>query len=454
MYDICVIGGGPGGYVAALRAGRQGARTCLIEKERLGGTCLNRGCIPVKTLLQTARFCDSIREMADFGVSVRGGAEVDWTRAVENKNARVDALVGGIAGLLKGAGVDVIRGEAHFADRNTVTVNGEKIESRNFIIATGSLPFLPLVPGMDMPGIMTSDEALAMEKLPASIVIIGGGVIGAELGQIFLSLGSEVTIVEAEPHLLPHMDREISDALRAHLLDQGAELLTAAKVTGATETGEGCAVSVRTQDGDREIRCEKALAVTGRTAESGLADELKLKKNGEFIAVDEDFRTSVPGIYAVGDVTGIGMLAHSAYHQGIHAADHALGKKSGASCRYIPICIYTVPELASVGMTEEAAREKHGDILVGRFPFFASGRALSTGRTEGFAKILAEKEHHRILGVHIVGDSATEMISEAVLAMEMECTAEDLMNTIHPHPTMSEAIMEAAYQLTGMGIHI
>ncbi|MGN0659692.1 MAG: dihydrolipoyl dehydrogenase [Emergencia sp.] len=454
MYDICVIGGGPGGYVAALRAGRQGAGTCLIERDRLGGTCLNRGCIPVKTLLQTARFYDSIKEMADFGVSVRGGAEVDWTRALENKDARVDGLVGGVAGLLKRAGVDVIRGEAHFADRNTVTVNGEKIESRNFIIATGSLPFLPPVSGMDLPGIMTSDEALAVEKLPASIVIIGGGVIGAELGQMFLSLGSEVTIVEAEPHLLPHMDREASDALKAHLLSQGAEILTEAKVTGAAETGEEYSVSVRTQDGDRVILCEKVLVVTGRKAENGPAVELGLKTDRGFISVDEHFRTSVPGIYAVGDVTGIGMLAHSAYHQGIHAADHALGKNSGPSYRFTPICVYTAPELASVGMTEDEAREKHGDILVGRFPFFASGRALTTGRTEGFVKILAEKEHHRILGVHIVGDSASEMISEAALAMEMECTAEDLMNTIHPHPTMSEAVMEAAYQLAGMGIHI
>lgn len=451
MYDICVIGGGPGGYVAALRAAKQGAKTCLIEKDSLGGTCLNRGCIPTKTLLQTAHYYDSIKEMEPFGVKVSGDVQLDWAKAMENKNARVKTLVNGVNGLLKRAKVDVISGEAHFADKNTVTVNGEKIESSNFIIATGSSPILPPVPGLELPGVMTSDEALSLEELPKSIVIMGGGVIGVELGQMFLSLGTKVTIVEMEKYLVPRMDHDVSEALKAHMIKQGAEILLNTKICGVKE---GYLVSVESQDGKREIPCEKLLVVTGRKAESGLAEELGLKMNRKSISVDEHFRTSIPNIYAIGDVTGIGMLAHSASHHGIHAVDHALGKLHGQSKGYIPACVYTTPELASVGMTEEEAREKRGEILIGKFPFTASGRALSAGKTEGFVKIIADKKYHEILGVHMVGANATEMIAEATLALEMECTAEELMNTIHAHPTMSEAVMESAYQMVGMGIHM
>ena len=451
MYDICVIGGGPGGYVAAIRAARQGANTCLIERDELGGTCLNRGCIPTKTLLQTAHFYQEWKAMEDFGVSVSGTVNVDWKQAVKNKEQRVRTLVGGVSGLLRRHKVTVIRGEAHFADDKHVIVDGKQIESKHFILATGSAPVLPPVAGMELPGILTSDHALSLEKLPASMVILGGGVIGLELGQMFAALGVQITIVEMESRLISRFDREVSDLIAQKFRRQGVEVMLSSKVT---KVEPGYTVSIETPAGPVQRTCEAVLVVAGRRPESGLAQELGLKLNGRAVAVNEHLQTSKPHIYAIGDVTGIGMLAHSASHQGIHAVDHALGLWQGGGKGFLPACVYTDPELASVGMTEEEAKAAFGEILVGKFPFTASGRALSAGKTEGFVKIIAGARYHELLGVHIVGPCATELIAEATLALELECTAEELMQTIHAHPTLSEGLMEAAFQMVGKGIHI
>lgn len=449
-FDICVIGGGPGGYVAALRAARQGAKTCLIEKDALGGTCLNRGCIPTKTLLQTAHFYDSCREMEAFGVHLTTPPKLDWARAMKNKDERVATLVNGVSGLLKRNKIKVIKGEAHFVNEHQVQVNGETVESKHFIIATGSTPILPPVPGLDLPGIMTSDEALFLSELPKSIVLLGGGVIGLEMAHLFCALGVATTIVEMEDRLLPRFDRDVTYAVTKALKEQGVEVLTSSKVT---KVDEGYNVFIETPAGMIQKQCEAVLVVTGRRPQSAIAGELNLRKKGQAIEVDDCFRTSIPHIYAIGDVTGIGMLAHSASHHGISAVDHALGKLQVHVKGLIPACVYTTPEISSVGLTEEEARAKYGDVLVGRFPFTASGRALSAGKTEGFVKIIADKQYHEILGVHMVGPCVTELIAEATLAMELECTAEELMNTIHAHPTLSESVMEAAYQMVGKGIH-
>ncbi len=452
MYDICIIGGGPGGYVAAIRAARQGAKTCLIERDALGGTCLNRGCIPTKTLLQTAHFYASCREMEVFGVFPGGEARVDWKKAMENKDRRVSTLVQGVTGLLRRHKVDVIHGEAHFRDENCVTVGERCIESRIFILAAGSVPILPPVPGMELHGILTSDEALSLERLPVSMVLMGGGVIGLELGQLFQTLGTHVTIVELEQTLIPRFDTDVTAAIGKKFQQQGIEVLTSSRIT---RVSQGFTVTIETPEGPTERACEAVLAVAGRRPETALARELGLKLHGQAVAVDENLRTSLPHVYAIGDMTGIGMLAHSASHQGLHAVDHALGLWKGGGKGYIPACVYTAPELACVGMTEAEARvSRKGEIMVGSFPFTASGRALSAGQTEGFVKVVAGKKHHELLGVHIVGPSATELIAEAALALELECTAEELMNTIHAHPTLSEGLMEAAFQMVGKGIHI
>ena len=451
MYDICIIGGGPGGYVAAIRAARQGAKTCLIERDALGGTCLNRGCIPTKTLLQTAHFYVSCQEMRAFGVDPGGKAQINWKQAVKNKDSRVATLVQGVMGLLRRHKVDVIHGEAHFKDAHCVTANGQTLESKSFVLATGSTPIRLPIPGMELPGVLVSDDALALERLPGSVVVLGGGVIGLEMGQLFHTVGVNVLIVEMEDRLIPRFDKELSASIEKTFRKQGIEVLTASKVT---QISPGLTVSVETASGSQAHACDMVLAVTGRRPETELAQELGLKLNGRAVAVDEHMRTSIPHIYAIGDVTGIGMLAHSASHQGIHAVDHALGVWKGGGKGYIPACVYTTPELASVGMTEEEALEKYDDVIVGRFPFTASGRALSAGQTEGFVKLIARKKHHELLGAHIIGASATELIAEATLALELECTAEELMDTIHAHPTLSESLMEAAFQMVGQGIHI
>lgn len=449
MVRICIIGGGPGGYVAAIRAARQGAEVCLIEKDTVGGTCLNRGCIPTKTLLQTAHFWEDCESMRSYGVQLDSNPRLDWTQALRNKDERVATLVGGVTGLLRRHKVEFIKGTARFETQHRVVVGDRVVESDVFILATGSLPALPPIPGINSAQVITSDEALSLKELPKSLLILGGGVIGLELGQLFHTLGVAVTIVEMENRLITRFDHEVSQYIENSLRKQGMTVYTASKVT---KIMPGPVATVETPEGVREITCELVLSVAGRRPDSTLAKTLNLKMKGHAVLVDEHLRTSQPNIYAIGDVTGIGMLAHSASHHGIHAVDHALGLPVGR-LGHIPSGIYTTPEIAAVGMTEVQAKDAYGSILVGRFPFTASGRALSAGKTEGFVKLIAAEQYHRLLGVHIVGPSATELIAEATLALELECSAEELMETIHAHPTLSESVMEAAFQMVGQGIH-
>ncbi|MGB4440465.1 MAG: NAD(P)/FAD-dependent oxidoreductase, partial [Sedimentibacter sp.] len=377
--------------------------------------------------------------------------EIDWKQAIVNKDNRVDSLVHGVNVLLERNKVDVFKGNAEFLNTNQIQIDRNQIiESEKIIIATGSFPIIPPVPGLDLPGILTSNEALSLKELPDSMLIMGGGVIGVELGHLFNTLGVKISIVEMEKRIISRFDKEITDVLHKTLIKQGIEICVSSKVVNVEA---GFKVTIETINGQVERQCDSVLVVAGRKPESYIAKQLGINTNKNAITVNEHYQTSIPHIYAIGDVTGKGMLAHSASHQGMHAVDHALGLITLGRKQIIPSCVYTTPEIACVGKTEDEARALSGNIKVGKFPFIASGRATSSGNNTGFVKIIADEKYHQILGIHIIGTSATELIGEATMAVELECTAKEITNIIHAHPTMSEGIMEAAYQLLGKGIH-
>lgn len=455
--NIVIIGGGPGGYVAAIRAAQRGAQVVLIEKEALGGTCLNRGCVPTKALLQSADILTEIRNAATFGISV-DGASLDFSAVMKRKDAVVRRLAAGVNSLMRKNKIKVIEGTGTFIDAKTVGISGgsNKINADSIIIATGSEPSTIPVKGIDEPGVITSNEALTLEQLPKSIVIIGGGVIGLEFAQIMRRLGSEVAIVEMMPQILPTEDTEIAAMLQDILEKEGIEIFTSATVTGIRSTEkEGEAVSFTTGDGERERIAEKVLLAIGRrpyTDDLGV-DRLGLAVDNGRIVVNERMETNIPGIYAIGDVVGGIMLAHVAMDEGRCAVENALGADCRMDYRATPRCVYTSPEVAGVGLTETAAKEEHGSIRVGRFPFTASGRALILNETAGMVKIIADASYGKLLGVQIIGPQATELVAEAVLGIRIEATLEDIASTIHAHPTLSEAVMEAALNAGGKSIH-
>ena len=456
-YDIAIIGGGPGGYVAAIYAGKKKAKVALIEKGELGGTCLNRGCIPTKTLIHGANLLHAIKSAKDFGITVND-INLDWD-LLQKKTARVvKTLTKGVEGLLAANNVTVIKGAAKLTDKNTVAISGESgqstITADNIILATGSFPAVVPVPGRDLPNVITSDQALFLKQIPSSMLIIGGGVIGLEMGYIYNTFGTKVTIVEMLPNILPRQDKELSSELKKQLEKQGIEIYTDSRVREIKEK-EGILETIfETNEGTKTVASEKVLMATGRVpAIEAFKDfGIYIEKTG--VVVDEYLRTNIDNIYAVGDLTGKTMLAHVASHQGITAVKNILGEKHKINYRAIPSCIYTSPEVASVGMTEEEARMIFKDnIKIGRFPYSASGKAMTIGERQGFVKVIAESKYNEVVGVHIVGHNATELIAEAVLAIGLECTAEELANTIHAHPTLSETFMEAAFDLLGEPIH-
>lgn len=458
--SIVVIGGGPGGYVAAIRAAQLGAQVTLIEKDTLGGTCLNRGCIPTKALLQSVDILASIRHADTFGISVEG-ASLDFSAVNERKQAVVKRLVAGVGSLMRKNNIQVVEGTGTLVDARTVGIQGKSddVSADSIIIATGSKPATVPIKGIEEPGVINTDEALELEQLPESIVIIGGGVMGLEFAQIMRGLGSEVTILEMMPQILPTEDTEIANMLADVLKKEGIEILTDAKVIGITGAGQGREVIsfTITDDGPEQDRtAEKVLLTVGRdscTDDLGV-EKLDLAVDNGRIVVNERMETSIPGMYAIGDVVGGFMLAHVAMDEGKCAVENIMGANRSMDYKAVPRCTYTSPEVASVGLTETEARETYGDIRVGRFPFAASGRALILDRTAGMAKIIADPSYGEILGVHIIGPQATELIAEAVLAMRMEATFEDIAATMHAHPTLSEAVMEAALDAGGKAIHI
>ncbi len=459
--DIVIIRGGPGGYVAAIKAAQLGGKVTLVEKEELGGTCLNWGCMPTKALLHGVEILESVEAGKEFGVQVEG-LKVDFAKMSVRKDRAVKILVSGVAGLMKANGVEVIKGTATLLSRGTVQVADEKnqtgsFQARKIILATGSVSAPLPIPGAQLPGVIDSTGALKLTRVPESMVLIGAGPIGLEFGTIFSALGAKVTILELLPQILPSEDEEIASALEKSLRNFKIKILTGAQVKGIEETGGGkLKVSAVTGEGEKTFEAEVVLVAVGRKPNlEGLGlQEAGVRFGKKGIEVNSRMETSVPGIYAVGDVTGQWLLAHFAFAQGEVAAENALGHEAELDSRAVPRCVYTLPEVASVGLTEKEAREKGYDIKVGKFPFSANGKATVLGERTGFVKIVSEVKYGEILGMNIFGPHATDLIGEAVLAMTLEGTAEDIARAIHPHPTLTEAVKEAALDVDGLSLHI
>lgn len=455
-YQVAIIGGGPGGYVAAIRAAQHGLKTVLVEKDWVGGTCLNIGCIPTKTLVKSAEILHEIRHAQTRGIRV-GEPTVDMPAAMQEKDRVVSRLTGGVAALLKANGVDVLMGEAVVSPTHTLTINGSaELGFDNLIIATGSSNAIPPVPGLSEPGILTSTEALSLREVPESIAIIGGGVIGCELATVLAQFGSKVTLVEMMPHLIPNMDSDISRELKRRISAMGVSVRTSSRVTQVERDGDRW--KLRVEAASQETLSVSAVLVSvGRKPNmAGLeALDLELELERRYIKTNAQMQTNLPGIYAIGDITGTIQLAHVASAQGIVAADHIAGKETAMHYDVVPSCIYTIPEIGSIGLTEAAAREICGeDLLVGKFPMAACGKALAMGSSDGFAKIIADRRTGRLLGCHIIGPSATEIIGEAAAVMHFNGTLDDIAHTIHAHPTVSESVMEAAHLAMGEPIHV
>ncbi len=458
MKKIVIIGGGPGGYVAAIRAAQLGAETHLVEKDNLGGTCLNVGCIPTKALLHTAELYHAVKNGDRIGLNGKS-VGLDWPVLMNRKKSVVRRLVGGVAGLLKANGVTLHKGTGELIGPGAVKVCGEKEENLTadaIILSTGSVPVKLNFPGADLPGVIDSTGALSLEKLPASLVIIGGGYIGIEFAALFAALGSQVTVVELLPEILPGIDSELAVNLKGALLKKGVTFMNGATLDSVSQSQGGLAAKVLLRDEAKEIVAETVLVAVGRrsfTDGAGLeAAGVKMERGK--VVVDETYRTNLPGVYAIGDCNGIIMLAHAASHQGIAAVEHAL--EHGASVHgqtIVPACIYTSPEIASVGMTEDKAIEQGIAYKKGVFPLAGNGKAMIEEGETGFIKILAGEKYGEIIGVHMIGPRVTEMIGEATLAMWLEASVDELVSIIHAHPTVSESIGEAALAVSGQAIH-
>ncbi len=451
-FDVVVIGSGPGGYVAAIRAAQLGFKTAIIERyNSLGGTCLNVGCIPSKALLDSSEhFHNAVSTFEEHGIKV-GKPSVDFTQMIKRKAGVVTQTVSGIDFLMKKNKIEVIHGHGTLLSANKIKVAGEKeieVEADKIIIATGSKPAsLPNIE-IDKKRIITSTEALSLDKLPKSMVVIGGGVIGLELGSVYARLGTEVTVIEYAKSILPTMDSTMGKELGKSLKKLGVKILTGHQVTGAENKGKEVIVKAKDKKGEeQEFNAEYCLVAIGRkpyTANLGLeAAGVKLDDRGR-IEVNEKLQTSAPNIYAIGDVIKGAMLAHKAEEEGVFVAEVMAGEKPHIDYNLIPGVVYTWPEVASVGKTEEQLKEQGVSYKSGSFSFKASGRARASMDTDGLVKVLADAETDEILGVHMVGPRAADMIAEAVVAMEFRASAEDIGRICHAHPTFTEAIKEAA----------
>ncbi len=459
IYDVAIIGAGIGGYVSAIRSSQLGMRVALIEKQKIGGVCLNKGCIPTLTFVTAANLLKKIRHAKNYGINIEN-LSIDFKRLKARKEAIINRLSQGVRYLLKKNEVDIFEGFGRIKSRNQISIvkNGKEkiIEAKNIIVASGSKPKDLLAVPLDGEKIMAPEDSLNLEELPKEISIIGGGILGVEFAQIFNLLGANVSILEKRQRLLPYLDEEISITISKILERSNIKIYT--KVTSESAKIENNKVNLTFYvEGERlNITSDKVIVAVGREPNSenlGLENIGVHLKNG-FIEVDEHMRTNIPNIYAVGDVTGGKMFAHTAFAEGVVAAENIAGMESSINRKVIPTCIYTMPEIASVGLSEAEAIKLGYKISVGRFPYMANGRAITLGEREGFVKIIAEKETDEILGVHIIGPDATNLISEAIVAIKLECTSEELGKTIHPHPTLSEAIMEASLAIFKKAIHI
>lgn len=467
MYDqegvkVVVIGGGPGGYVAAIRAAQLGAKVTLVEKNKLGGTCLNVGCIPTKTLLHVAELLEDANYNAkDFGIDLTVN-KINWLRVLTKKESIISSLVSGISSLMNVNNINVIYGQACLLDDHQLLLKFEdgKTNKLNFdrlIIASGSFPEKPSIPGLkNNDKCIDSTGALSLTAIPVSLLIIGGGVIGIEMAGIYSALGTKVTVVEALPSLLPMMDSDTVELLQNHLKHKGVMIYTDAKVINITSTESKVHTVFSFQGEEKVIVTEKVLYAVGRkpnTADLAL-DKAGVKVDNGKIVVNDYMQTTTPHIYAIGDCLGQVMLAHVASQQGEIAAGNALGYQSRYDSKSVPFCVYTLPELASVGLTETICQQQKIDYETGKFPLSANGKSLIMNGGIGLVKIIIDKKYKSILGVHIFGPRATDLIAEASLAIELEATTEDLITTIHAHPTVSEAIKEGILAAEGIALHI
>jgi len=457
-YQVGILGGGPGGYVCALRAAQLGLSVVLIEGDRLGGTCLNRGCIPTKALVKSADLYREMEHAEEFGLFF-GEKRVDYGAVVARKDNIVNTLVGGVEKLMKAANIRVVKGWGEFKEVGQLLVMTEDgvelIRVENVILATGSVPIRIPIPGADLPGVGTSDEFLEEKELPKRLVVIGGGVIGLEFASIYKAFGVQVSVVEMLPTLLPTIDEEIPKRLTPLLKRSGIEIFTKTAVRGIRQEGAGLVVQVEDGKGIRDIPADRVLLSTGRRPSlRGIdVDNLGLETEKGVVKVNAQMQTNLPHVYAIGDLVGGIMLAHVASSEGIAAVEHIAGRSVEINYKAIPSAIFTHPEIASVGHTEQELKASGKIYRASKFPFSANGKALALGESIGLVKILADHEGV-IVGASIMGPQASSLIAELVLAVEKGLRAEDIARTVHAHPTLPEAIMEAAHGIDGKPLHL
>ena len=457
-YDLVVLGAGPGGYVAAIRAGQLGMKTALVERDEVGGICLNWGCIPSKALLRNAEVLDLVRKAHEFGISF-DNLQYDFGAAVDRSRKVVKRLTGGVELLLKKNKVEVVRGEGALKDAGTVAVAGsdQTLRAANVVVATGArereLPSLPV----DRKVVITSREALERKDVPARVVIVGAGATGAEFAHLYRTYGAEVTLVELLPRLLPQEDEEISRHLERAFKTQGIEAITEASVQSVSVNGAEARVSVSKGGEDIVLECDRVLAAVGiqGNVEGVGLEEAEVETDRGFIVVDEDMRTSVPGVFAIGDVTGKMPLAHVASAQGVTVVESIAGlSPPPLDYNLMPRAVYCKPQVASLGLTEAQAREQGFAVKVGKFPMMASGKALALGETEGMVKLVVDSEVGEVIGAHMIGSDVTELLGELAMTRLLEGTTAELGWLVHPHPTISEVVKEAALASESRAIHI
>ncbi len=458
-YDVVIIGSGPGGYAAALHAARLGASPLLIEKSRIGGVCLNEGCIPTKSLLASAGMLGDIKNAKDYGVRA-GAPEADFNAMMQRKEKIIRQLSGGLGMLFKSWGIDVLEGEAKFNGSHEIEVTSKdgvkNISCDKIIIATGAAA--SGAPGIEVNGrtVINSAHALQLEELPSSIIIVGGGVIGVEFASIFNMLGTKVTVIEMLPGIIPSEDEEVSKALRKSLEKAGIIIKTETRIESSTAEGEKQKAVVTGPEGRQELIADKVLVAVGRTPYTGGLEPEKagIKNDHGRIIVNDKMETNVEGVYAIGDVVGGTLLAHVASEEGMVAAGNALGKESTIDYSVITGCIYCLPQVASVGMTESKAVASGVEYSVGKFPFTASAKGLVLGKREGFIKVIAQKKTNKILGVSIIGHNATELIAEAAVALKMGATTKSFTRISHAHPSLHESMLGAVDDVNDESIEL
>ncbi|HPI40227.1 MAG TPA: dihydrolipoyl dehydrogenase [Pseudobdellovibrionaceae bacterium] len=462
-FDVVVIGSGPGGYVSAIRSSQLGFKTAIVEREALGGVCLNVGCIPSKAMITATHHLHKAQfDFSEMGLIIKGPVTVDMKKLVSWKQSVCDRMSNGVQSLLKGNKVTIVQGQANFTSSTQIQVSTksgtEDISAKYFIIATGSRPIE--IPGFpyDEKDIVSSTGALAFDEIPKKVVTIGGGYIGLEISSYLKKLGSEVTILEAQSSLLSGVvDPDCAQVVSKKLIKNGVQVYLSTKAKSQKKTKAGYEVTIEKEGKEEKILADKILVTVGRKPNG---DQMNFKAAGVlldergFVKVDAQRRTSSQNIFAIGDIAGQPMLAHKASYEGILVAEVLAGHNRVYDVKTVPAVVFTDPEIASVGLTEKEASQKGNGILVSKFPFAANGRAVSMMETEGFVKIIADSKTHVVLGVHIVGPEASNLISEAALAIEMGARLEDLALTIHPHPTLGETMMEAAEATLGHAIHI